>query len=984
MRKIFKIWAGVSLAALAASLLPTAFAQTATTTTTSSGVSTSSAMTQASAPFPDVSSDYVNADAIDYLKTQGVVQGYPDGDYHPSDEINRAEFTKIVMGSLDSNPSGANCFPDVKDEWFAPYVCEAKSKGIISGYDDGTFKPADTINFSEAAKIIVNAYGIQEGQTGDQWFKPYVTALQGKNDIPLSVEFFNENVKRDAMAEMIYRLKANVSDKATRTYDEVVGDNFVTVNSCQDLQQRFDEQSAYNSAAGVGSVSRDVMLEQPVGAPVPTTSQMAPEAAPTSGAQLQTTSNALSSADQGAATSQGAATDFSTTNVQVAGVDEGDVIKNDGKYIYIIKGSELRVVEAYPAENLKELVSFTLGNPDETFNPTEMYVDGNQLTVVGSDYKTPYGTPTPVPMESTTSGGSTGSAGAVSGSGGTAVPDATGAPAMQGTTVQVTPTSAPNMMIYPYYNSTRTKVFVIDITDRTKPVVTRSVEFDGNYYTSRKVGSTLYMVMNYYYSPIVYYGAMQPGVVDSASGGTATSTSASTVDPALVPQMVDTKTGTQEAIASCSQIRILPKEDNFNYLITAAVPLSDLSKNVSRSVVIGSSDNVYASQNNLYVAANDWGGGFYRPYGDYDTAVYKFALGNGTITYNSKGKVPGQLLNQFSMDESNGYFRVATTKNEYVPGSEINNNVYVLDSGMKLTGKIENIAPGEKLYSARFMGNKAYLVTFKRVDPFFVLDLSSPTNPKIAGKLKIPGYSEYLQPYDDNHILGFGYDVDASLVTPDTDFLPYNAKKGLKISMFDVTNLANPKEMFTTIIGDQGTYSEVLDNHKALLFDKDKQLLALPITVYQQQSSAACTDYTYSTCPTSCQQICVPSSCTYNNGIKVCTTDCDGANSCLQPSNVYPVPVFDGAYVYTVNLTDGFQLKGKITHYNADEQASLATNGYTNYEKTIQRLLYMGEDLYSVSQGAVKANALSDLSEKNMIELAGSVYQIYYGKPLPL
>ncbi len=235
---------------------------------------------------------------------------------------------------------------------------------------------------------------------------------------------------------------------------------------------------------------------------------------------------------------------------------------------------------------------------------------------------------------------------------------------------------------------------------------------------------------------------------------------------------------------------------------------------------------------------------------------------------------------------------------------------------------------------------------------------------------------------DDNHIFGFGYDVDESLVDPTSDFLPYDAKKGFKISLFDVTDLANPKEMFKEVIGDQGTISPVIYDHKALLFDKNKQLLALPVTVYGFPQADTAT-YTYSTCPATYNKVCVPTSCTYNNGIKVCTADCDGPNSCV-PVDTYSKPVFDGAYVYSVDLTNGFKLKGKITHYNADDTTALATNGYTAYEKTIQRLLYIGENLYSVSQGVVKANALADLAEKKMIELAGSVYPIYYGKPMPM
>ncbi len=900
-------------------------------------------------PFPDVSGDYVNAQAIDYLKNAGVVSGYPDGTYKPTDEINRAEFTKIIVGSLYTDVKGKNCFPDVKDEWFAPYVCTAKADGIIAGYPDGTFKPNDKINFSEASKIVANAYKISGTASGGQWFQPFVTALESKNDIPLSVENFDQNVTRDQMAEMVYRLKANVTDKATRTYNEIKGQGFVTVNSCATLKERFVEQGQYNGSTGGlgGGESTGVMMPVMEQAPAP-----APTAVPVSA----TTGGGNSATKAADYTSSGAATDFSTTNLQVQGVDEGDVIKNDGRYIYFIKGNTIRIIDAYPADNMKELISFSLGDNSETFNPSEMYVDGNYLTVVGS---ASISYPQPIPLDSST---------------------------------QVETTMVKSSMpvdVYPYFGYSRTKVYVVDITDRSKPTVARSVEFDGSYNSSRKVGDTLYMVMNQYVNYPYYYA--QPMMLDTSAvsapgtsaAGVSTSTSASApVEPpdAIVPKMLDTKVGSEQLIAPCSDIKIIPKPRNFNYIITAAVPLVDKTKDVTRSVIVGDSGDIYASTDSLYVASTDWGDGFYRPYGDYDTMVYRFALGDAQIMFKNAGTVPGTILNQFSMDEYNGYFRIATTKNEYVMGSEINNNVYVLNSAMQVVGKIEKIAPGEKLYSTRFMGKTAFMVTFKRVDPFFVLDLSDPKNPVIKGTLKIPGYSTYLQPYDDTHIIGFGNEVDPKYADTDLDSLPYDALLGMKISLFDITDLSNPKEMSKDVIGDRGTYSDVLYNHKALLFDHDKGLMVFPVTVYEVPQQTACSDYKYSTCPTDCMKSCVPTSCTDENGIRVCTPDCEGPDSCVSTGAAYGKPVFDGAYVYNVNLTDGFTLKGKVSHYSDADQTALQTNGYTDYEKTIQRAMYIGEYLYTVSQSAVKANLLSDLSEKNLIQLAGDIWNIYYGK----
>jgi len=875
-------------------------------------------------PFTDVAADYVNSTAIDYLKTAGIISGYADGTYKPTDEINRAEFTKIVVGSLFTGLKGKNCFPDVKDGWYAPFVCKAKEEGIITGYADGNFRPEEKIKFSEAAKIIANALGggvdpAALTTSSGQWFQPYVMNLETKKDIPLSVEFFDENVTRDEMAEMIYRLKANVTSKATRTYNEIDGNGLVKVGSCAELKTRFMEQSLYNNYGGMGLGGGGGDLggfaeAMPTPAMAPVSADSAKSAITTGGG--------------------GGATDYSTTNIQVQGVDEADVVKNDGRYIYLIRGNSLRIVDAYPADNLKELVSFVLGEENESFYPIEMYADGDTLTVIGNISRY-YADPI--------------------------------------VTDSVSKVSAE--MMPPYFGYNRTKVFVVNIADRAKPKVSRAVEYDGSYNSSRKVGDTLYMVMNQYiYYP--YYGMPTPMPYEAVTTTTVAPTEA--VD-AIVPKMLDTAVGKEKAVAPCSDIYILPKARDFNYLIASAVPLKDLAKEVKNSVIIGDSGNIYSSKTGLYVAATDWGGGFYRQYSDYGTTIYRFALADANISYKNAGKVPGTVLNQFAMDENNGFFRIATTKDEWTPGSAMSTGVYVLNSAMNTVGKVENIAPGEKMYSARFMGDTAYLVTFKRVDPFFVLDMSDAKKPVIKGQLKIPGYSTYLQPYDENHVLGFGNDVDASKVTDDSDWLPWDATLGMKISMFDVTDINKPTELFKEVIGDRGTSSEVLYNHKALLFDLEKGLMAFPVTVYEIPKTDSCSAEKYSTCPSTCQKICVPSSCTSENGIRICTADCDGADSCKSWDVSYGKPVFDGAYVYNVSLTKGFELKGKVSHYSATEADNLTTNGYTDYNKTIQRALYIGEYLYTISPSAIKASLLSDLSDKKMIELAGDLWNLYYG-----
>ncbi|HNX92972.1 MAG TPA: beta-propeller domain-containing protein, partial [Syntrophomonas sp.] len=243
------------------------------------------------------------------------------------------------------------------------------------------------------------------------------------------------------------------------------------------------------------------------------------------------------------------------------------------------------------------------------------------------------------------------------------------------------------------------------------------------------------------------------------------------------------------------------------------------------------------------------------------------------------------------------------------------------------TGKIENIAPGERIYSTRFMGDRAYMVTFKQVDPFFVLDLSDPTQPKILGKLKIPGYSDYLHPYDENHIIGFGKEtVEASGFNGESTAF----YQGLKIAIFDVTDVSQPVEMSKVVIGDRGTDSELLRNHKALLFSRDKNLLALPVTVM--------------------------------------TTD--QQNTKMNSGNIpeYGGFAFQGAYIYNIDLQNGLQYKGRITHLN-DEDYVKAGNYWNEAEKSISRILYIGDTLYTLSPAMIKSNQLDSLQEKQVLTL---------------
>ncbi|MCK9578189.1 beta-propeller domain-containing protein [bacterium] len=190
------------------------------------------------------------------------------------------------------------------------------------------------------------------------------------------------------------------------------------------------------------------------------------------------------------------------------------------------------------------------------------------------------------------------------------------------------------------------------------------------------------------------------------------------------------------------------------------------------------------------------------------TAIVKIDL--ESLTIKNTGVVPGKLLNQFSMDEFSGNLRVATTigsNSEFNVASK--NDVYVMDGGLNIIGSVKNLGTTERIYSVRFIGNIGYLVTFRQVDPFYVLDLSNPTNPELKGELKIPGYSSYLHPIDDYTILGVGEE---------------NNK--VKLSLFDVKNPSSPTEIAKYSLDEYWT--EVNTNHHAFLIDKTHNVFFIP------------------------------------------------------------------------------------------------------------------------------------------------------------
>lgn len=578
--------------------------------------------------------------------------------------------------------------------------------------------------------------------------------------------------------------------------------------------------------------------------------------------------------------SKESSSDFSTTNVQVQGVDEADIVKTDGEYLYQVNNDKIVAAKIYPSDEMKMIKTIKLA--DENLYPMEIYVDEERLIVIGTSSNN---IPIIRPMEK-------------------------------------------RIAIYPpRYSYSTVKLIEYNIKDKANINKSREIELEGNYLSSRKIGDKLYLISNKY---IDYYHIMN----EDGENNT--------------PSYRDTAVNEEFINIPLDKIAYFPDCVSSNYLIVAGMDLGNPKEGVNVSTYLGSGENVYASTENLYVALTKHVSKPKDPviydsanpksvkpnYYDRETLVYRFALNGGRLDYTGKGTVPGNILNQFSMDEDNGYFRIATTKGDIWRDDEntSKNNLYVLDEELKTIGSIEDIAPGEKIYSVRFMGDRAYMVTFKTVDPLFVIDLKDAKNPKILGALKIPGYSDYIHPYDENHIIGFGKDtievVHKDNKGNETGRMAYYL--GMKIALFDVSDVNNPKEMFTEKIGDRGTDSELLNNHKALLFSKEKNFMAFPVTVMEVKDK--------------------------DKGI--------GGNTMPK----YGSFAFQGAYVYNIDLANGFKLKGKISHISHEEYLK-SGGGWYGSDSNVERILYIDNDLYTLSKRMIKAHSIYDMKQKGELTI---------------
>ena len=452
----------------------------------------------------------------------------------------------------------------------------------------------------------------------------------------------------------------------------------------------------------------------------------------------------------------------SKTNTQVNNVDEADIVKVDGNYIYYVSNKKLVIIDAHTPEASEKISE--INYKDTNFNPREVYVKGQKIIVIGNEYDNSCKTEV-ISTEDVTA-----------------------------TDIERVQESKPKsgMRIY-------------DISNIKEPKETRRVMIEGNYISSRMIEDNIYYVANKY----IATSNIQKNKMEDLD------------EDKYKPVYQDTAVSQEEKCINYDLIYYFPETQDSSYLMLAGLNINNNEEAEIRTF-LGAGQYIYSSEKNMYIATNKttYGKGYEVLGGT--THLLKIELNNGKFNFKAECNIDGQVNNQFSMDENKDTFRIATTTGNIWVDETTANNLYILNDKLEEIGRVENFGKEEKIYSVRYVGDKAYVVTFKQTDPLFVIDLSKSTKPQILGELKIPGYSTYLHPYDDTHLIGFGYDTKENGTRVITN--------GLKMSMFDISDFNNPQELFKISIGDSKyTYSELLYNHKALLFSKEKNIIAFPL-----------------------------------------------------------------------------------------------------------------------------------------------------------
>jgi cysteine-rich repeat protein len=565
----------------------------------------------------------------------------------------------------------------------------------------------------------------------------------------------------------------------------------------------------------------------------------------------------------------------SGTNLQVPGVDEPDLLKLDERYVYVIASGELLILDAADPAQPTELSRTAFEGTS-----SRLFVSGDRALVIASQ-----------------------------------------------STIPRTPSCT-----YAYDCQFRgdgfgTWLSVVDLTDRAAPRVIRRITLSGSFLAARRVGSNVHVVTEEALTWSPPAGTPPPISTDTAEAGLEDLLRNRDRDIAEL-QGADlglTWSATEDAVLAADGgespnpagepevVTFDSGDPPEGQVVLSSFDLQTVSQ-LHQSRILSAPGAVYATAERLYLAAPELNSRRAAAAED-STFVHAFELDGSRSRYLGSGRVAGHVLNQFSMDEWDDHLRIATSQG-WVPDPAVQSAVSVLalkDERLALAGRLDGLAPSEDIRAVRFAGNRGYVVTFKKTDPLFVIDLASPRDPALLGELKIPGFSTYLHPLDDEHLLSIGYDAD--------EMGSFAYFDGVTLQILEVADPTDPRLLFREVIGTRGSSSEALTNHLAFNYFPTKGMLAIPMTI--------------------------------------CEGGGDGAYGDLM--------TFSGLLVYDVSLDDGFALHGRVSHPLAasvswSTASTACSTWWTNASSPVKRSAFIEDYVLSVGEVFAKMSPLDDLA----------------------
>jgi hypothetical protein len=557
----------------------------------------------------------------------------------------------------------------------------------------------------------------------------------------------------------------------------------------------------------------------------------------------------------------------SGTNNQVEGVDEADLVKNDGRYVYLATHDALRIVDAASLR----VVSVTKLAGDVR----QMLLEGDRAVVFTASKRG--GRPCTYGYDCTFAG-----------------------------------------------DGSHTKMVVVDVADRARPRIVRQIELSGSLIAARRIGNAAHAVVSdndndeaepyYETSPRDLPFCRKNEIDVRAKFDRLLRDNERTIRATRFTFPTITEKGASHKLCDAMHV---PLADGVAFTTLVSFDMRDDRAPPVTATIESRPGAVFASENAFYVAVrHQRAGGGQRWYGFYGSEnevsdVHKFKIGGkpADTRYAGSGVFPGHVLNQFSMDEWYGYLRIATTRGR-VPDPAVESAVSVLaetkSGNLVRVGAAEHIAPSEDIRAVRFDGDRGYVVTFKKTDPLFVLDLHHPAEPKILGELKIPGFSTYLHRIDPTHLISIGYDAQDH-----GDFAFFD---GIILQMFDVTKSTEPQLLHKETIGTRGSSSEAATDHLAFNYFGERNLLALPMTV------------------------------------------CEGGGDGRFGDRM----TFSGLYVYEVTLEHGFRRLGGVDH---GTKGARCTAWWSSAESAVKRSIFIDDFVYSIAADRMKVQRMDRFGE---------------------